>query len=93
MFAALPKNSTCFEDLRPELYDVPNFTTLYGSADYYSVHYSHTFPHLRTLILSNFLTIPVKDIHQVLETWLSIFATEFDGPGTRRLLIQVIGEK
>ncbi len=54
---------------------------------------ANTFSHLRALLLSNSLTIPVEDGKPLLGTWQSIFAAEFDGPRTRRLLIQVIGEQ
>jgi secondary thiamine-phosphate synthase enzyme len=53
---------------------------------------ANTFSHLRAILLSNSITIPVDDGSPVLGTWQSVFAAEFDGPRRRRLLIQVIGE-
>lgn len=48
--------------------------------------------HLRNIILSPFLTIPVVNGELALGTWQSIFCAEFDGPRRRNVIIQVIGE-
>ena len=53
---------------------------------------ANTFSHLRSILLSPVITLPIKDGKVVRGTWQSIIAAEFDGPRTRRLLVQVLGE-
>ncbi|MEM3096518.1 MAG: secondary thiamine-phosphate synthase enzyme YjbQ, partial [Nitrososphaerota archaeon] len=53
---------------------------------------ANAFSHLRAILLSNSLTTPVENGAPVLGTWQSIIAAEFDGPRTRRILVQVIGD-
>uniref|UniRef100_A0A7C4I4A0 YjbQ family protein n=1 Tax=Caldiarchaeum subterraneum TaxID=311458 RepID=A0A7C4I4A0_CALS0 len=53
---------------------------------------ANTFSHLRSILLSPVITLPIRDGKVVRGTWQSIIAAEFDGPRTRRLLIQVLGE-
>lgn len=47
--------------------------------------------HLRAVLLSNSVTIPVEDGHLVLGTWQSIFFVELDGPRTRSVNVKIIG--
>ena len=53
---------------------------------------ANTFSHLRAILLSNSLSLPVAGGAPVLGTWQSVFAAEFDGPRSRRVIIQVMGE-
>ncbi len=53
---------------------------------------ANTFSHLRTIMLSPMVTLPVEDGRLVKGTWQSIIAAEFDGPRSRKLLVKVIGE-
>ncbi|MEM0439995.1 MAG: secondary thiamine-phosphate synthase enzyme YjbQ [Candidatus Caldarchaeum sp.] len=53
---------------------------------------ANTFSHLRSILLSPVVTLAVQDGKTVRGTWQSIIAAEFDGPRTRKILIQVIGE-
>ena len=48
--------------------------------------------HLRSILLSPFLTIPIVEGELTLGTWQSIFCAEFDGPRRRNITVQVIGE-
>ncbi|MDH5362221.1 MAG: secondary thiamine-phosphate synthase enzyme YjbQ [Aigarchaeota archaeon] len=48
--------------------------------------------HLRTILLSATLTLPVLDGRPVMGTWQNVFCAEFDGPRTRTIRIQVLGE-
>ncbi len=48
--------------------------------------------HLRSILLSHFLTIPLAGGELKLGTWQSIMLCEFDGPRTRHVIIQVVGE-
>jgi len=48
--------------------------------------------HLRSILLSHFLTIPVIRSEPHLGTWQSIFCAEFDGPRSRKVIVQVLGE-
>lgn len=53
---------------------------------------ANTFSHLRSIVLSPVVTLAVQDGKTVRGTWQSIIAAEFDGPRTRKILVQVIGE-
>jgi len=53
---------------------------------------ANTFSHLRSILLSHVITLPIKDGKVVRGTWQSIIAAEFDGPRTRKLFVQVLGE-
>jgi secondary thiamine-phosphate synthase enzyme len=53
---------------------------------------ANTFSHLRSILLSPVITLPIRDGKVVRGTWQSIIAAEFDGPRTRKLLVQVLGE-
>jgi len=48
--------------------------------------------HLRTILLTTTLTLPVSGGRPVLGTWQNVFCAEFDGPRTRTIRIQVLGE-
>jgi secondary thiamine-phosphate synthase enzyme len=47
--------------------------------------------HLRAVITGLGVTIPVVDGKLKLGTWQNILLVEFDGPGTRRIHVQVMG--
>lgn len=53
---------------------------------------ANTFSHLRSILLSPVITLPVENGKTVRGTWQSIIAAEFDGPRTRKILVQVLGE-
>ncbi|MDW8084492.1 MAG: secondary thiamine-phosphate synthase enzyme YjbQ [Candidatus Caldarchaeum sp.] len=53
---------------------------------------ANTFSHLRSILLSPVITLPVQDGKTVRGTWQSIIAAEFDGPRTRKIMVQVLGE-
>ncbi|NPB04835.1 MAG: YjbQ family protein [Aquificae bacterium] len=46
--------------------------------------------HIKSAIIGNSRVIPVADGELLLGTWEAIFLAEFDGPRTRRLIVQVI---
>jgi len=47
--------------------------------------------HLRSIIISPSITIPIIDGKLATGTWQSIFFAEFDGPRKRRLIVHVMG--
>jgi len=49
--------------------------------------------HLKASLMGSSVTVPLQAGRLVLGTWQGIFLCEFDGPRTRRVLIQVAGEK
>lgn len=48
--------------------------------------------HLTSILLGQQTTLAVHDGEPVLGTWQSVFLVELDGPRTRRLHVQVLGE-
>jgi secondary thiamine-phosphate synthase enzyme len=48
--------------------------------------------HLMAILLAHQVTLPVVDGAPVLGTWQNIFLLEMDGPRTRTLHVQVLGE-
>ena len=48
--------------------------------------------HIRSLILSPEVSVPIKEGELWLGTWQSIFFLELDGPGGRSFAITVLGE-
>jgi len=48
--------------------------------------------HLTAVLLGNAVTVPVTGGAPSLGTWQSIFLVELDGPRTRELHVQVLGE-
>ncbi|MEJ2185370.1 MAG: secondary thiamine-phosphate synthase enzyme YjbQ [Gemmatimonadota bacterium] len=46
--------------------------------------------HLKTLVAGPGLTLLVEDGELVLGTWQHVFLTEWDGPRTRRIAVQVV---
>lgn len=48
--------------------------------------------HIRSVLLGHFLTIPLKDGKLLLSARQRIFFTELDGPHSREILIQVVGD-
>ncbi|MCX8200906.1 MAG: secondary thiamine-phosphate synthase enzyme YjbQ [Candidatus Caldarchaeum sp.] len=53
---------------------------------------ANTFSHLRSILLSPVITLPIQNGRTTRGTWQSIIAAEFDGPRTRKILVQVLGE-
>lgn len=78
-------------------------TNLYESLIPRGAYYKHNDPllsdcdrknadaHLRAIITGLGLNIPVVDGKLKLGTWQNILLVEFDGPGTRKLHVQVMG--
>jgi secondary thiamine-phosphate synthase enzyme len=66
---------------------VPDRDTVYrhreGNAD----------AHIKSTLVGVSQILPVEDGRVVLGTWQSIFFCEFDGPRTRRVHVQVLGDK
>ncbi|MEM4190159.1 MAG: secondary thiamine-phosphate synthase enzyme YjbQ [Candidatus Caldarchaeum sp.] len=52
---------------------------------------ANTFSHLRSILLTPLVTLPVENGRVVRGTWQSVIAAEFDGPRTRKLYVQVLG--
>ena len=48
--------------------------------------------HLRSIVISPSITIPIIDGRVATGTWQSIFFAEFDGPRRRRFIVHVIGD-
>ncbi|HZI95286.1 MAG TPA: secondary thiamine-phosphate synthase enzyme YjbQ [Patescibacteria group bacterium] len=48
--------------------------------------------HLTSILLGHSVTVPVAGGQLVLGTWQSIFLIEMDGPRTRALAVQILGE-
>lgn len=48
--------------------------------------------HLTSILLGHSVTVPVSDSGLALGTWQSIFLVEMDGPRSRTLSIQILGE-
>ena len=61
-----------------------------GGYEHDEVDYN-AYAHLRSIVLSPSVTIPIENRRLMLGTWQSIFLAEFDGPRERRLRIQVLG--
>jgi len=61
-------------------WDDPNYRHLEGNAA----------AHIRSAIIGNSRVIPIVDGNLTLGTWESIFFAEFDGPRTRKFIVQVI---
>lgn len=61
-----------------------------GSYEHDEVDYN-AYAHLRSMILSPSVSIPVEDGRLMLGTWQSVFLAEFDGPRERKVRIQVLG--
>jgi secondary thiamine-phosphate synthase enzyme len=49
--------------------------------------------HIKSTLVGISQVLPVEDGRVVLGTWQSIFFCEFDGPRTRRVHVQVIGDR
>lgn len=61
-----------------------------GGYEHDEVDYN-AYAHLRSIILSPSVTIPVENGRLMLGTWQSVFLAEFDGPRGRIVRIQVLG--
>ena len=46
--------------------------------------------HIKSSIIGNSVSIPIKDGKMLLGTWQNIFLCEFDGPRTRRVLLNIL---
>ncbi len=64
-------------------WDDPNYRHMEGNSA----------AHIKSAIIGNSRVIPIVDGKLVLGTWEAIFLAEFDGPRTRKVIVQVIGEK
>ncbi|MEM1584513.1 MAG: secondary thiamine-phosphate synthase enzyme YjbQ [Nitrososphaerota archaeon] len=51
----------------------------------------NAYAHLRSILLSTSISIPVSNGRLLLGTWQNIFLAEFDGPRKRTYIIQVMG--
>ena len=47
--------------------------------------------HVKATLCGSSVTIPVENGRLVLGTWQGIYFCEFDGPRTRKVLVQVVG--
>ena len=76
---------TLFKSVIPENKDYKhNITNVDGR--------KNTHGHLRTMLLPQSETIPIKDSGLLLGNWQSIFFMEFDGPRKRQIIVEVLGE-
>ncbi|MBI1764698.1 MAG: YjbQ family protein [Acidobacteria bacterium] len=78
-------------------------TTMFEQVVPRGVYYKHNDPqlsdcdrknadsHLRAVVVGHSLSIPVENGRLKLGTWQQVLFTEFDGPNTRRLHVQVMG--
>lgn len=64
-------------------WDDPNYRHMEGNSA----------AHIKSAIIGNSRVIPIVDGKLVLGTWEAIFLAEFDGPRTRRVVVQIIEEK
>ncbi|MDY6780407.1 MAG: secondary thiamine-phosphate synthase enzyme YjbQ, partial [Halobacteria archaeon] len=48
--------------------------------------------HLRSLLLSSSVSVPVEDGDLVLGTWQSVLLFEGDGPRNRTVVVETVGE-
>lgn len=48
--------------------------------------------HVKSSLLGCSLTVPVEQGRLCLGTWQGIYFCEFDGPRTRKVLIQLVGQ-
>lgn len=46
--------------------------------------------HVKSSLVGCSVTVPVRDGHLLLGTWQGIFFCEFDGPRSRRVVVQVV---
>ena len=53
---------------------------------------SNSDAHLRGILVSNSLAVPVEGGRLTLGTWQTIFFAELDGPRQRRMRVTVVGE-
>lgn len=49
--------------------------------------------HIKTSIIGNSVSVPIKNKKPELGTWQNIFLCEFDGPRKRRIILSFIKEK
>jgi secondary thiamine-phosphate synthase enzyme len=49
--------------------------------------------HIKSAIIGNSRSVPIIEGRLALGTWESIFLAEFDGPRTRKLMVQIIEDK
>jgi secondary thiamine-phosphate synthase enzyme len=49
--------------------------------------------HIKSAIIGNSRSVPIIEGRLALGTWESIFLAEFDGPRTRKLIVQLIEDK
>jgi len=61
-----------------------------GGYEHDEVDYN-AYAHLRSIVLSPSITLPVENGGIMLGTWQSIFLAEFDGPRERKVYVQVLG--
>ncbi len=59
-----------------------NYTHLEGNAS----------AHIKASVIGSDRTIIIKNGHLVLGTWQGIYFCEFDGPRSRRVLVEIIGK-
>jgi len=64
-------------------WDDPNYRHMEGNSA----------AHIKSAIIGNSRVIPIVDGKLVLGTWEAIFLAEFDGPRTRRVVVQIIEER
>lgn len=53
---------------------------------------SNSDAHLRGMLISNSLAVPIEGGRLTLGTWQTIFFAELDGPRQRRMKVTVVGE-
>jgi secondary thiamine-phosphate synthase enzyme len=53
---------------------------------------SNSDAHLRGMLISNSLTVPIEGGRLALGTWQTIFFADLDGPRHRRMTVTVVGE-
>jgi len=64
-------------------WDDPNYRHMEGNSA----------AHIKSALIGNSRVVPIVDGKLTLGTWEAIFLAEFDGPRTRKVIVQVIGEK
>lgn len=58
----------------------------------HNTHDNNAQAHLKSLLLGNSQTIPIKDSRLLLGTWQSILFVELDGPRERKIILTIISD-
>jgi secondary thiamine-phosphate synthase enzyme len=89
--AGITINENADQDVQADILDTLN--KIVPLRNHYRHGEGNSAAHIKASLLGSSVTIPVKESRLVLGIWQCVYLCEFDGPRTRTVIVNSIGQK